>query len=163
MTILKKITLLGLGLIMLSCQQTKKATFLILPTPQQSTVGEQFSSIAPEDLVTAYSPTKDALPKLFDFTKTLQKTKNESQAQVSFQINKGLDLPDQGYFLEITDQRIIIEAKDDAGLFYGFVTLDQIAEDASLQGVNLPIAQIKDYPELTYRSCLLYTSPSPRD
>ena len=44
MTILKKITLLGLLLIMLSCQQTKKATFLILPTPQQSTVGEQFSS-----------------------------------------------------------------------------------------------------------------------
>lgn len=152
MTILKKIMLLGVGLIVLSCQQTKKATFLILPTPQQSTVGEQFSSIAPENLVMAYSPTKDALPKRFDFTKTLQETENESQAQVSFQINKGLDLPEQGYFLDITDQRIIIEAKDDAGLFYGFVTLDQIAEDASLQGVNLPIAQIKDYPELSYRS-----------
>ncbi len=144
--------ILGLGLFVLSCQQRKKASFLILPTPQKSIIGEKFSFIAPRDLIMAYSPTKDALPKLFDFTKTLQKTEKEAKAQVSFQINKGLDLPDQGYFLDITQKKITIEAKDEAGLFYGFATLDQIAEDASLQGVNLPLAQIKDYPELTYRS-----------
>jgi len=152
MTTLKQIMILGLGLFVISCQQIEKTNFLILPTPQQSKIGEKFSSMAPKDLIMAYSPTKDALPKLFDFTKALQKTENKAQAQVSFEINKGLDIPDQGYLLNITEQKITIEAKDEAGLFYGFTTLDQIAEDASLQGVNLPIAQIKDYPELTYRS-----------
>ena len=57
----------------------KKITFLIFYTPQQSTFKEQFSSIASEDLFMAYSPMKEALPKLFDFTKTLQKTKIDLQ------------------------------------------------------------------------------------
>ena len=151
MNILKQIMILGLGLFVLSCKQRKKASFLILPTPQESIIGEKFSFIAPRDLIMAYSPTKDALPRLFDYTKTLKKTEKKLKAQVSFQINKDLDLPDQGYFLNITEKIITIEAKDEAGLFYGFTTLDQIAEDATLQEVNLPIVQIKDYPELTYR------------
>ncbi len=152
MNILKQIIILGLGLFVLSCQHKKKINFLILPSPRESTISEKFSLIAPRDLILAYSPTNNPLPKLFNFTKTLQKTEKEGQAQVSFQINEDLDLPDQGYFLNIAEKRITIEAKDNAGLFYGFTTLDQITEDAVLQGVNLPLVQIKDYPELTYRS-----------
>ena len=83
MNILKQIIILGLGLFVLSCQHKKKIKFLILPTPRESTISKKFSLIAPRNLILAYSPKNDALPKLFHFTKTLQKTEKEGQAQVS--------------------------------------------------------------------------------
>ena len=143
---------LGVALMLLSCENNKKATFLLLPSPQESNIQERYSSLVPEDLKYAFSPTEDALPILMDYTQNLKTSSSEAQAQVSYQINEDLDLPAQGYFLDITDQKISIEAKDAAGLFYGFMTLDQLIEDATLQGVSLPLAEIKDFPQLAYRS-----------
>lgn len=144
--------LIALGLVIFACQNPKKGTFLILPAPQEGQISENYSDLAPQDLVLAFSPTQEALPVRFDYTQQIKTTSDESEAQVSFLINEDLNLPAEGYFLDISKQKIAIEAKDKAGLFYAFTTLDQLAEDAALQGVNLPLAEIKDFPKLAYRS-----------
>ncbi|MBT4959327.1 MAG: family 20 glycosylhydrolase, partial [Flavobacteriaceae bacterium] len=42
-------------------------------------------------------------------------------------------------------------AKDEKGLFYAFITLDQLIEDSKDQNINLPMVSIKDYPSLKFR------------
>ncbi len=142
---------IAFGLLLWACQ-SPKGTFLVLPTPQESFFSEVNSTLEAKDLIYAYSPTKETLPVRLDYTQQIKATEDESKAQVNFLINNDLDLPAEGYFLDISAQKVTIEAKDAAGLFYAFVTLDQLAEDATLQGVNLPITQIKDFPKLAYRS-----------
>ena len=152
MKFLKSILGIFFSLFLIACQNNKKGTFLVLPAPQQSQFSESYSALLPQDLAFAFSPTQEALPVRFEYTKKIETTIDESKAQVSFLINEELDLPAEGYFLDISNQKIAIEAKDKAGLFYAFTTLDQIAEDAALQGVNLPLVEIKDFPKLSYRS-----------
>ena len=54
--------------------------------------------------------------------------------------------------MNITEKRITIKAKDEAGLFYGFTTLDQIAEDAALMESTSLSFKLKIILSLTYRS-----------
>ena len=51
----------------------------------------------------------------------------------------------------VLKNKISIIAKDEAGLFYAFTSLDQLIEDSKDQNVNLPMVSIKDYPLLKFR------------
>ena len=53
--------------------------------------------------------------------------------------------------MKILNEKIIIKAKDKAGLIYGLASLEQLMEDSEDQSVNLPLCEIKDYPLLNYR------------
>jgi hexosaminidase len=78
---------------------------------------------------------------------------------------KGKILP-EGYFLTITSERIIIEAADGAGLFYGLQSLVQLLPpeiySARNEGQNLqfqlPCLEIKDHPRFQYRGMHLDVS-----
>ena len=84
--------------------------------------------------------------------KDITLTEEQSKAQLICNINDSLDIKAEGYILEISKKRITITGKDDAGLFYGFMTLEQLMEDAMEQEVNLPLCKIRDYPSLAYRA-----------
>jgi hexosaminidase len=58
----------------------------------------------------------------------------------------------EGYFLEISGDRAEIRAKDEAGIFYGCQTLEQLLEDSRDFNVNLPACRITDYPSLAWRA-----------
>lgn len=58
----------------------------------------------------------------------------------------------EGYLLEVKDEKAIITAKGQAGLFYGCQTLTQLLQDASEQAIQVPACKITDYPELAYRA-----------
>ena len=62
------------------------------------------------------------------------------------------DLTAEGYTLDISKRLITIAGKDKAGLLYGFMTLEQLMEDALEQGVPLPFCHIEDFPLLSYRA-----------
>ncbi|NUN98257.1 MAG: family 20 glycosylhydrolase, partial [Candidatus Omnitrophica bacterium] len=62
----------------------------------------------------------------------------------------------QGYSLSVAADGIRISAHDEAGLFYGLMTLRQIARH-SPQG-KLPFVQIEDWPEFPNRGVLLDVS-----
>ncbi len=72
---------------------------------------------------------------------------------VSLIINVNLGLPSaEGYQLEIMDSKVMVQAMDPAGLFYGIQTLSQLLEDAQDQQIEIPPCRITDYPEIAYRA-----------
>jgi hexosaminidase len=62
----------------------------------------------------------------------------------------------EGYALDVTPQGIRITARDDAGLFYGAVTLWQLlTPDAQRGAVLLPAVHIRDQPRFAWRGLML--------
>ncbi len=61
-------------------------------------------------------------------------------------------LEPQGYVLDITGDTVDLAGRDDAGLFYGQATLDQLAR---IQDGLLPAGTIRDHPDLPVRGVML--------
>lgn len=62
----------------------------------------------------------------------------------------------EGYTLDVTPQGIRIEARDDAGLFYGAVTLYQLLTPNTQHGeVQVPALHISDWPRFAWRGVML--------
>ncbi|HEY3702419.1 MAG TPA: glycoside hydrolase family 20 zincin-like fold domain-containing protein, partial [Acidimicrobiales bacterium] len=61
-------------------------------------------------------------------------------------------LPAQGYELRIDAEAVHLDAGDDAGVFYGDATLDQLAH---LHGGHLPVGTIRDWPDFPVRGVML--------
>ena len=62
----------------------------------------------------------------------------------------------EGYTLTVTPDGIRVEARDDAGLFYGAVTLWQLLTPDAKQGaVELPALSIRDQPRFAWRGLML--------
>ncbi len=128
-----------------------KAHFKLLPQPQQFEVTGN-SSLKFKDVLSYYTSNKIDLPKVGYVLNTIQPVNKESKAQIVFHIDESIDLPPEGYLLNITPKKIHITAKDKAGLFYSFMTLEQLLEDAKEQGLFLPLCKIEDFPLLSYRA-----------
>ena len=82
--------------------------------------------------------------------KKLKKNK-QSESTIDYHIDSSLNLNQEGYKLNVLKNKISIVAKDEAGLFYAFTTLDQLIEDSKDQNVNLPMLSIEDYPLIKFR------------
>jgi len=72
------------------------------------------------------------------------------------------ELGDEGYMLRVTPERILIRAKQPAGLFYGIQTLRQllpaqIFSKTKAEGVEwkVPCVRITDYPRFGWRGLLV--------
>ncbi|MFC5436088.1 beta-N-acetylhexosaminidase [Rhodanobacter umsongensis] len=62
----------------------------------------------------------------------------------------------EGYALDVTPQGIRVSARNDAGLFYGAVTLWQLlTPDAQRGAVRVPAVHIRDQPRFTWRGLML--------
>jgi hexosaminidase len=62
----------------------------------------------------------------------------------------------EGYALDVTPQGIRVSARDDAGLFYGAVTLWQLLTPDAKQGaVDVPALSIRDRPRFAWRGLML--------
>ncbi|MEO8998146.1 MAG: beta-N-acetylhexosaminidase, partial [Rhodanobacter sp.] len=62
----------------------------------------------------------------------------------------------EGYALDVTPTGIRITARDDAGLFYGAVTLWQLlTPDAQRGAVQVPAVHIRDQPRFVWRGLML--------
>ncbi|MEQ6122469.1 glycoside hydrolase family 20 zincin-like fold domain-containing protein [Reichenbachiella sp. MALMAid0571] len=150
---IQQLFLLGCLLVFFSCQFPieKSGNFELLPYPQEFTI-EGVSKLKSGDIQNYYSLDQAELPVLSDQLKNIQPTDQQGKAQIVFSVDSNLNLPEEGYELNIAKDQIIINGKDKAGLFYGFKTLEQLLEDAKEQNTNLPLCSISDYPLLTYRS-----------
>lgn len=62
----------------------------------------------------------------------------------------------EGYSLQISKKGIVISAKDAAGLFYGWQTLQQILLYSKINGLQtIPCTRIYDFPRFTFRAMML--------
>ena len=124
--------------------------FKLLPSVQELEYNNDFSNLNFENIKFAYSTNNTELPIRFEFTNHIENNK-QSESTIDYSIDSSLNLNQEGYTLNITKNKISIVAKDEKGLFYAFITLDQLIEDSKDQNINLPMVSIKDYPSLKFR------------
>ncbi|MBC8375027.1 MAG: family 20 glycosylhydrolase [FCB group bacterium] len=88
----------------------------------------------------------------------------QGEADIEFDLIQDVDLPEEGYHLQVSSQEIRIIAKDDPGLFYGIQTLRQLLPPAIEQGVNtlvghkIQAVNVEDYPRFGWRGMHLDVS-----
>ena len=134
-----------------SCSPNSEETkFNLLPSVKLNSNTNQYSTISPNDKLIAFSNSNDQLPILFSNSKNII-TGNHLESKIEFTIDSSVDLPSEGYYLKIEKNKIKLTGKDKPGLFYAFITLDQIIEDSNNNKTNLPILSIEDFPSLAFR------------
>ena len=134
-----------------SCQKSKiEDNFILLPSVKNTEYNGKSSLFNSKSDFVFYSKSNE-LPVLLSQTFNLKRG-TANKHNLSFKINRELDIADEGYHLNISKENIEIIAKDEAGLFYSFNSLRQLIIDSKDQNINLPIVSIKDYPSLKYRS-----------
>lgn len=124
--------------------------FKLLPSVQELEYNNDFSNLNFENIKFAHSTNNSELPIRFEFTNHIENNK-QSESTIDYSIDSSLNLNQEGYTLNILKNKISIVAKDKVGLFYAFITLDQLIEDSKDQNINLPMVSIKDYPSLKFR------------
>ena len=123
-------------LLIISCSTVNKdLKFKLLPSVKSISTANQFSNINPNEDFFAFSISNHQLPVLYSNTRKISIGENE-QSKIEFGIDSEIELPREGYSLEILKNKVKIIAKDQAGLFYGFITLDQILEDSKNKNIN---------------------------
>ena len=141
-----------LSLLVLACQSPDKlGDFKLLPQPQHFEV-RGISTLEYNDLQQYHVPDGTGLPWCGELLQDIQSAEKPSEAEIIFQIDEAMDLPAEGYTLDISKKKVSITGKDEAGLLYAFMTLNQLLEDAREQDVALPVCSIEDYPLLSYRA-----------
>ncbi len=139
-------------LAIISCKTSDEPTgeFVLIPSPQQFDI--QGTSKLKQSDILSYYPGSGSDLSVLDQLSDLKAVEQESDAQVTLTINAELEIPDEGYELNIEDDKVYIEAPDRAGLLYGMMTLHQLMRDAADQNVKLPLCEIRDYPLLKHRA-----------
>lgn len=75
-----------------------------------------------------------------------------SENAVTLVLDPAIDLPGQGYTIDITSSGIEIRSADCAGLFYGVCTLCQLLDQRRQE---LPVLRIRDWPDFPVRGVML--------
>jgi hypothetical protein len=140
-------------IVILSCQSPDKnpGTFTLVPQPQELEIGG-VSGLGHDDVKQYYLRENTVLPVLGELLQKIEQVDQEANAQLVCSIDGSMDIRAEGYTLDIDGDQIHITGKDQAGLLYGFMTLEQLMEDAMEQDVSLPQCHILDYPALPYRA-----------
>ncbi|MEG2163704.1 MAG: family 20 glycosylhydrolase [Bacteroidales bacterium] len=79
----------------------------------------------------------------------------DKEGVVRIKNTPSLNLPEEGYELEVTDENITINGNGYKGMFYGLVTVAQLYGAA---GDFVPALKIKDEPRFKYRGFMLDVS-----
>lgn len=131
-------------------------TFQLLPQPQSVEVlsgkGLSFG-----ELSYVSSAEGTSIPVLGEIVDGLPQSKRSGKG-VRFQLST-TNVPDspEGYVLEISDKGVTVTSRDNAGLFYGAQTLEQLLEDSRDFKKEIPSMKITDYPAIAYRAVHLDT------
>ena len=148
-------TLISIVLLsILGCAEKKTTledSFPLLPSVEVVQFETTHSSLAPEAINTAFSPTSDLLPVRYGYSKQFKQIKQMEDAQLFFSIQPQENQKAESYTLKIEQEKIEIQAQDQAGLFYAFVTLDQLIEDAVNSNTPLPLVTLQDAPKIAFR------------
>ncbi len=153
MKIFRGILIPGCLFMLLGCQSpsNEMGIFELLPQPQHFEI-KGISSLEYDDMLNYHASDGAELPWCGELLKDVQSADEAARAEIIFQIDAALDLPAEGYTLDISKKQVSITGKDKAGLLYAFMTLNQLLEDAGEQDVSLPVCSIVDYPMLSYRA-----------
>jgi hypothetical protein len=141
----------------------------LLPQPQRREIQEGTFSMPPDLMIHLVN----AAPTIYPIAQRLQRSLADHGVEAEITaIDRPLDAPHvvlrldpddavyvQGYRLHIAGDQVTITGADAAGLFYGVVTLGQLAAlHAGEAGVTLPCLKIMDWPDFPHRGVMLDVS-----
>lgn len=89
--------------------------------------------------------------KLMFQTKLTVSQENVKNGDIVFQLGKDKLLGDEGYTINISEQKIQVSANKPIGIYWATRTLLQMSE----QDINLPCGKIKDFPDYAVRGFML--------
>lgn len=98
---------------------------------------------------------------------SLATSKKSKKCQLSFHYTPEKVKKAEGYLLQITKDKITIEARDKAGFFYAIISFMQLMDseiwrtkNSSIKKKNweIPVCTIEDYPRFEWRGMMLDTS-----
>jgi hypothetical protein len=130
---------------------TTSNSLLLLPSVAEGNFTKGNSTIDLSTLAYAFSPTGDLLPIRYGSSKKIKIANRDENFQLEFSIRPQENQTAESYSLKIDSNKIKIVAQDEAGLFYAFITLDQLLEDSQEQQGTLPLIEIKDEPKIAFR------------
>ena len=139
----------------LSAKGLDKA-FQLIPQPQSIEVydGETFLYHEVTHILTEDSA---PMPVLGDLLDALPQSKRKGRGVHLSLTSENTPESPEGYVLTIGKEQITIQARAEAGLFYGCQTLEQLLEDSRDSGQGIPPMKITDYPAIAYRAIHLDT------
>lgn len=146
------------------CQQRKEVEVQIIPQPQSSELSSGTYGLPRQAVFSTNLPEEDKK----EFTEYLQaspfalqpEAEGTQKSVVSFTIIAPVsDLESmESYQLSVTGKGISVVAPSAAGLFYGFQSLLQLAEQEADGTYSFPLIEIKDSPRFSYRGLHLDVS-----
>ena len=146
------------------CQQRKEVEVQIIPQPQSSELSSGTYGLPRQAVFSTNLPEEDKK----EFTEYLQaspfalqpEAEGTQKSVVSFTIIAPVSDQEsmESYQLSITGKGISVVAPSAAGLFYGFQSLLQLAEQEADGPFSFPLIEIKDSPRFSYRGLHLDVS-----
>jgi len=142
----------------------------IIPQPVSMEVRDGYFQIGPQTRIVAENEAAAEAAKLIDamapamgFKLNIADASRRRTGSISLRLDEDLsELGDEGYSLRVTPRRILIRAKEPAGLFYGIQTLrqllpEQVFSKTKVEGVQwkVPCVRITDYPRFKWRGLLV--------
>lgn len=134
--------------------KAQNVTPAIIPAPVKITASKGFYKLnaGTPVIFKGFAKTPEGL-KLFAAQMVHLKRGNQRGAlkrtgRLIVTLNKSLQIPDEGYRLNVNANGINIVSNSEKGLFYGLQTLLQLIPD---EGNAIPFIQIEDYPRYKYR------------
>lgn len=152
--------------VFISCNKQQKIDIMIIPQPQQITIGDDTFSVNEGTKIIDNSNLNIQSQYLNEiFKKTLGFSLKEGSPEdadegncIILKIDQDLQsVNDEGYVLSITKKGIVISANSEKGVFYGIQSLFQIILSADIYSDNnnnklsLPTLSITDEPLFEYR------------
>jgi hexosaminidase len=127
--------------------------FRLLPQPQQVEMLSGSGIAYTEFRGITLDGIKDLRPVMTGLIASLPLTTGGGPGIITLRLDPQLNVSSgEGYILEILNHQVSITAKEQAGIFYGIQTLQQLIQDASDQGITIPAIKITDFPNIPYRA-----------
>lgn len=135
----------------------------MIPYPVKMTQSEGVFQFTPQTkviydktLACMYPLYKDLLKAKLGFNLT---EKGKGTTQLFLNINKALNLPTEGYKLNVKNNVVKIEASTSKGIFYGLQSLFQLMERKNNnETIVIPLVDIEDSPRFSWRGVMLDVS-----
>ncbi len=155
--------ILAAGISLCSCKPSHEASELqLIPVPDKVTFSRGTFDPGPALSISSNLTTKseDEITGILIRTipwLPIEKTPHGQRAALHFTVDSTAPgFPEESYKLKITRRGISMEARDEAGLFYGIQTLAQVARQYGIH--SLPVMEIDDSPRFAYRGIHLDVS-----
>ena len=134
----------------------QKALFQILPQPQSVKMIGGDAFLYTDLKYIAASPTAQLpiLGRMLDNLPQIQQVGKGTYLELT---DENVPESPEGYVLDIKKSGVVIKARQQAGLFYGCQTLEQLLEDSRDLNRVIPQMTITDYPAIAYRAIHLDT------